>query len=501
MSKFRGLAGLCLLFETIHPSFANASDLRLFSMGDLSVGIEDEVSLLQPFTFGSAAGMLLLAPVSRFDAAFGVDYLEARENAPGGGFFGVTRKIGTGQNPLGDGFLNFEGFLWRPSSRLAFQFSGDWDTFYDLLQEEADNPTKSDTFRGLFRAAVKQGPLLLGLEGQTFSQDGEILEMSDFPFPVTSVTLETKHQLVGGDLFWSFPAHPEVGQGFFLVGGEYRQGLPNASLIFRTETSLAPAGFLEQRFLETKERQYGPHFYWKTASGLEGAAFYRTFQSAFDIEESSGGLIADPPRYPGETFDFSYGLLALRGKKVINADDTLLLGGAGIFGTNKNERRNSIGERIIRAQSRATYVFLGAGYARKKTFTLGVQFSYFGRDGEREENTAMSPSPISFSQDAQILTYQLGGERMLSTKTAWRMGVILERALNQGQSGLESNYITYPPSASFWTSILTTGIGVESQKARWEVLLYSGQIVLTEGRPADTFGLLGGARTGFTFFF
>ncbi len=404
-----------LLFST---NLSYASDARVDSMGGLTLIATDEADDINPFTLGNPAGLALLAPQTRFDAAG--EWIDL--NFPNEG---LNFHIYGARNELDTDSVRYHGLMTFLSPNFAIQ--ADADTLHTENEDEPSTHTDPKNLtRELIRAAYNFGPFVLGAQVQPEQASSSF---APYQFEVNTQVLSgtgTTNNLTGTfGLLINFPSNTDPKQSHFQIGGTVSTQLnPFQEADTLNAVNSGTTFVLTNRFTESNLMTWGPEIYFKNTNAFELGLISRF--SSFDInaqeDSSNQTAFADVPTFKAESGNIAVVLGILKMSTPLDPALNLNVGCDFSFQSLNSTTFDSTATPTGGTTETGWTAQAGLGFEDPEVFTLGVQ-------GELQETTGNSNGLTVNFVDYKI---KIGGEHSLAKNWAFRMGVIYEDANDLG---------------------------------------------------------------------
>lgn len=478
---------LWVLAFAVLGNVAGASEARVDAAGGLSLVFQDEVYDVVPFVAGNPAGLALISPQDRLDAAIQYFYENEVSDNFQRHYFGTLGDI-TGST------IDYKGLILFPTSRWAVQADGDY-LYTEGLSAAGLDVSGNNRTRELLRTAYNFGPLALGAEllpSQTSSP------LAAQPYGLGTITSgqesDTAWSLDGG-LLLCFPADPGPQQDRFEIGGTYDYQLKapqDAVNLDFLPPGLSTASPINVMATDTTYQIFGPEAYFESPGSLQAAVVTRFIQYALNLQESSPGssLIPTPLNYEsgnGSGVDVTG---VFKGSIPLGGGPSLKYGALVSVFSSQSDNFNTDGSPSSTSNGQDLKAVVGAGVEKKGEFTVGLQASI-----ENVTGSELSSSGADLG-DTDFLDYTVavGAERWLEKDWAMRFGLIYENQFNDGGVPYSTFYLPdIDPGARIVDTTVTWGLGLKEKDFYSDLQLSYGQPYRYGGTP-NAFALQLGAE-------
>ncbi len=467
------LWAISILLLSQSPS--HASDARVDSMGGLTLVATDEADDINPFTLGNPAGLALLNPQTRFDAA-GQWIKEdiANEN--------ITYHLYGARNQIDTDNVRYHGLIAFLSPNWAFQ--ADADTLHTENENDPSTHTNpKDLNRELVRTAYNFGPFVLGAEVQPQQATSTFYS---YLFEATTQVLSgtgTTNNLTGTfGLLTNFPSNTDPKQSHFQVGGTLSTQLnPFQEVDVLNAVNGGTTFVLTNRLTESNLLTWGPEIYFKNSNSFQLGVISRF--SSFDINNqqisSDQTAFADVPTFKIESGNVAVVLGILKMSAPLDSSLNLNSGCDFSFQSLNSTTFGTGGNPIGGTTVTGWTAQAGFGFEDPNVYTLGVQ-------GELQETNGHENNLTVNFVDYKI---KIGGERRLSKNWTFRTGFIYEDANDLGAAP-EDLFVFTMEGVDIATTTLVAGLGYEDSFLKTDFNLSWGQPTRTDnaGLYANQFG-------------
>ncbi len=447
------LWAISILLLSQSPS--HASDTRVDSTGDLSLVITDESVAVNPFTLGNPAGLALLTPQTRFDAA--AEW--AKDASPSDGLFHIYGSM----SQFNDDVTKYHGLIAFLNPNWALQADG--DTLHTEGQNDSgDHIATNDRTRELGRMAYNFGIFTLGAEIQPEQTN---LTISPYQFNVNNQITSgsgTNNNLEGtGGLLINLLGASNPNQDHLRIGGIAGTQLGQFDEIKNLQAfnSLLSTNFTVTQTITTNNLLlWGPEIYFdspgKFEAGLTGR--FVTWNLGFHQDSTDATSIPNVANFNLGNENISEGTAVFKMTSPLSTGINLKTGGDFTI-ENQTENTFDSTENPNGGFNVTGWTgILGLGVEAPQDFTLGVQAALSGVTGTQSNSSAVTANNNYFDYKISI-----GGERNLSKSWAFRMGVIVEDQNNTGTVDEDDFYFPVHPGQEIISTTILAGIGYQDK--------------------------------------
>jgi hypothetical protein len=449
---------------------ANADEVRVDSVGDLSLVMTDETTEITPYMLGNPAGLALLNPQIRLEVTVPWYSETGANGAIYWKNFGISPIANTEFTNLETSMASFnstygsqyQGFLYVTPDKWAVQVAGSFDeTAYQF-----DAPSgQSQNGQELIRVSRDWGALTLGTELQITQVNGtgpSLRENNSSSAWISNTGLLVNLPIGEGDQkTW---LHFGGSFSFDLSPTQFTS-LANASTLQGSNLVFEPCAFLEI----PKIFQAG------IVANIYSSS--QTFTSQYFIPQDY--LEADNNLYLAALYKWKMVLSNQNDVQPLSFNHGLLLQVNSFQGTDKYQTQGTFNNSDTQLQ-----IQLGLGLEREKDFMVGLQGNWF-EDILNQQNSEFPPT-----QNYSVATFRLslGGEKWITPNWALRLGLTYQNDQDQpssdgGGTSIWDDFYPIFPSQQITGLLVSVGAGYENQSFKVNGMIwYEGsQVALLPG--------------------
>jgi hypothetical protein len=473
------------------PASLVASEARVNAAGGLSLVMDDETVLINPFTFGNPAGLSLLPPQSRFDVA-GPWFQEtpAANAAFQSQAYGTLSQIGSNFSTSSlldntNSAFQYQGLILFPISQWAFQASGDLLHATNQLDPVFTLEKSADRTRGLARTAYNFGPFSLGTEIQLNQTN------KDFPSPTNGgPDGQGNNNLMTSTsgLLLNFQLDNSKTPAYLRLGGNFQTQIPPAQE--KDHFSLTVSGNpldLDYIFQSQSYISFGPELYLDVPDVFQATVVTRFSQSTVNAEVDSSNQVLFPgtPSFKADNVNNSLVFCVLKGKLplagTLRQRLTMNPGAYVLLGSSQSTSYDPAGNTTQTGNLTDIKTGVGIGVENPKDFTVGLQASLESQSGS--SNPTGSTNPISYFS----YVVSAGGEKWMNPHWAFRTGLTFEDDYDGGSTFIQKPFYALGPTNRVILTTLSAGLGFEDSGLRSDLMVSTGQPSLFDSSNPDDF--------------
>ncbi len=501
-----------LLF--LFSRFCFGSETRVDSAGGLSLVLGDETQEICPFTLGNPAGLAILDPQNRFDAAgqwFKQNDAASNSDTRVYGTLGKWFKqndAGSSNgsqvygrlNELGPDSMKYHGFILFPAKGWSVQ--GDGDFYHTENQPGLTVQDQNlDRTRELFRTAYNFGPFILGGDIEAGQANLSVKPGNFYGSPLLSGSGTSSTLAANSGFLLSFPENPRPNQNRFLLGGVFSmEVIPSKeteNLVITSGPTNARVN-LTQSFTEDTALSYGPEIYFQVPNAFEACLLGRITNgsNSIQIDSSDTALVPNLPAFKLEDENAFAVVGAFKAASLLFKTTSLKTGLSFVYSSGNSTYYNP-NQTVSSTNSVQNWrVQAGIGMEKLLDYTVGLQVETGAISGNNTVTTAAS-LPIN------LFSYKisLGGERWITQQTAFRGGVIFKSDQNTGSFPYSLYLYPVDNGQSILSTTITAGAGFKGSNVQGDLMFWFGQpYVYNSPNPSDFKTQIGVQFAG-TFFF
>lgn len=462
-----------------------ASEVRVDSVGGLSLVLDDETVAINPFTFGDPAGLALLPPKNRLDATLDWFYENEMPDNFQRHYFGTVGEITSNT-------VNYNGLILFPTDRWAVQADGDY-LYSEGLSTAGLEAQGVNRTRELLRTAYNFGPVAAGIElAPTQTTSPLAAQAIGSAQAVSGRDTETTSSL-NGSLLVCFPSASPRGDRLEIGGGySYQINAPLDTVGLSVIPSGSSTAFpVTATTTASKFQSFGPEVYFDSPGSMQAAVACRilNFSDSFDEVSPNSSLLLSSSPFTSNTGSLTDLVGALKNAFPLSGGLNLKTGAALEVLSSTQNSYDPNGATASTQTLEDWKAQAGVGVEQPGDYTVGIQASVENTNGSNLDGAGNNLGNTNFT----AFTTALGGEKWLSPQWAFRVGIAYLNQFNGGDVPYTTFFLpNIDPGVRLETTTLTAGLGFKDTWFYTDLGFSYGQPV-RDGSSAGAFAVQIGA--------
>jgi len=440
----------------------------------------DESAHIDPFLFGNPAGLALLSSQNRLDYSY--EWFKQTS-----AYFNTQSHLYGTLGELNNDTVGYHGLILFPIDRWGVQLDG------DFLNKEGDVPPSSSFLvvqnknrtRETIRTAYNFGPFVLGAQVQPVQNTPALNNQAIIGNTIVSQSGTTSSLLGTAGLLISLLGDTSLKKDRLEIGGSYTNQLKQAQEIDNFQITVFPNTLvnLTNTLTDTNIQSWGPELYLDSPGSFQAALIGRFVTIGINTQLVSSDTTFTLPSASLEEASESLGIAIFKMKTPLPASLTLNNGLLFSFSSSTYNIDPTYISTVSNGSQQQWQLAVGTGVEKTGDFTVGFQGEMDGTTGNQQTSGNTIDTINYFSYKTEI-----GGEKWISAKWAFRIGIIYQNELNMGTQPYQTFFYKLESNQRVVNTTITTGLGFQDEHLKSDLMFWYGLPSVYDNPNPNAFG-------------